>query len=189
MLSKLIENKDKLHTRNIQLTTYPYADSRVIVHGVLKDRRYTKVFDVTGDVKNPGIVHHLDVKLLIKTTSLVIEDAEVEMIRVPLAECQSTLDTVEKLKGIEIKAGFSKKIHGIMGGKKGCGHLCHLIIAMSQEIVQGALAYKRRDRSPVPTDMDSLSDRGFLIDSCRMWTKDGPKMEALKKTIESQQRN
>ncbi|MBT6341705.1 MAG: DUF2889 domain-containing protein, partial [Desulfobacula sp.] len=64
MLDKILENKVKIHTRDIQLTTYAHKDSRVIVHGALKDKRYIRVFDVTGAVKEPGIIHNMDVKLL-----------------------------------------------------------------------------------------------------------------------------
>jgi len=188
MFGHMIKSGEKLHTRDIQLATYLCTDSRIIVHGVLKDRRHAKVYDVTGTAREPGIVHHLDVKLLIQVDSLEIEEAQIEMVHVPLAECPATLDTVEKLKGLEVKAGFSKKIRGLMGGKKGCAHLCNLIIAMSQEIVQGALACKRQNRPSVPKDIDSLSDKGFLIDSCRMWTRDGPKVTALKKAIEAERR-
>lgn len=187
MLNTIIENTPKIHTRDIQLTTYPHTDSRVIVHGVLKDRRYTRIFDITGDVLEPGIMHHIDVKLLIKPDPLMIEDAQAQMIHVPLTDCSTTLDTIEQLKGLEIKSGFSKKISAIMGGKKGCTHLCNLIIAMGQEIVQGWLVHKRKDKSPVPKDLDSLKDKNFLVDSCRMWTQNGPKMKHIEKAIKARQ--
>jgi len=187
MLNKIIENKSKIHTRDIRLATYPHTDSSVIVHGVLKDRRYIRVFDVTGGVKEPGIIHHMDVKLLIKPDPLRIEDAQAQMIHTPMPECSTTLDTIEKLKGLEIKSGFSKNIRNIMGGKKGCTHLCQLIIAMGQEIVHGWLTQQRKDKSPVPKDLDSLSEKKFLIDSCRMWTRTGPKIESLKQAIKARQ--
>ena len=189
MLDELIKNREKLHTRNIQLTTYHHSDSKVIIHGILKDNLCTKAFDATGIVKNPGTLHHIDVKLLININPLTIEDAEAEMIHVPLPECHSTLDTVEKLKGLEVKAGFSKKIHAIMGGKRGCSHLCNLIIVMAQEIVQGSLVQKRKEKPPVPDDIDGLADKEFLINSCRIWTKDGPKIKALKQAIEERNKH
>ncbi len=187
MLNKIIENKSKIHSRDIGLATYPHTDSRVIVHGVLKDFRYKKIFDVTGAVIEPGVIHHIDVKFMIKPDPLTIEDAEAMMIHVPLSECRTTLDTIEKLKGLEIKSGFSRQVRSIMGGKKGCTHLCQLIIAMGQEIVQGWLTWKRTDKSPVPKDLDSLKGKSFLIDSCRMWTRKGPKMRRLEQAIKTRQ--
>ena len=187
MLNKIIENKPKIHTRNIRLATYPHTDSSVIVHGVLKDWRYIRVFDITGAVMEPGVIHHMDVKLLIRSDPLMIEDAEGEMIHVPMSECRTTLDTIEKLKGLEIKSGFSKNIRDIMGEKRGCTHLCQLIIVMGQEIVHGWLTQKRKDKSPVPKDLDNFSEKNFLIDSCRMWSRQGPKTKSLEQAIKAQQ--
>ncbi len=67
MLTEIIKNRSRIHTRDIMHATYPHSDSRIIVHGVLKERRYMKIFNITGDIPEPGIVHYLDVKLLIKS--------------------------------------------------------------------------------------------------------------------------
>ncbi len=179
MLNKIIENKSKIHTRDIKLATYPHGESCVIVHGILKDQRYIRVFDVTGDVLEPGIIHHMDVKMMIRSDPLAIEDVQAVMLHVPLSQCHTTLDNVEKLKGLEIKSGFTGIVRSLTGGKTGCTHLCNLIIAMAQEIVQGWLTQKRRNISPVPKDIDSFAEKKFLIDSCRMWTENGPKMKSL----------
>ncbi|MCF6249390.1 MAG: DUF2889 domain-containing protein [Desulfobacula sp.] len=183
MLTKLIKNISKIHTRDLTLTTYPHIDGKIIVHGVLKDQRYIPVFDITGEIKNPGIIHHMDVKLLIATNPLRIELAEAQMLQVPIKKCHTTLDTVKGLEKIQIKSGFSGKIRELMGGKKGCTHLCHLITVMGQEIVHGWLTEKRKDNAPLPKDIKTLNESNFLIDSCRMWTKDGPKMKNLIQAI------
>lgn len=183
MLNKIIENKSKIHTRDIQLATYPHTDSRVIVHGILKDRRYIRVFDISGEIREPGIIHHIDVKMIISSDPLMIEDVQAQMIHVPMSECSSTLDTIEKLKGLEIKSGFSKNIHDIMGGKKGCTHLCQLIVIMGQEIVHGWLTQKGKDKLPAPKNLDNFSEKKFLIDSCRLWTRQGAKMKHLEQSL------
>jgi len=106
-----------------------------------------------------------------------------------MEECHTTLDTVKGLECIEIKSGFSGKIRKLMGGKKGCTHLCHLITVMGQEIVHGWLTEKRKNDSPLPKDLDTLNESNFLIDSCRMWTKNGPKMTSLIKAIKNNSNN
>lgn len=185
-LNKIIRNKPAIHTRDITLATYDHTDSRVIVHGILKDMRHVPIFDITGEIKQPGVIHHMDVKLLIAAKPLRIELAQAQMIAVPMTECPATLDTVSQLNGLEIKAGFSGRLRKIMGGPRGCTHLCHLITVMGQEIVHGWLTHKRKKESPVPKDLDTVADKAFLIDSCRMWAKDGPKVKALQKAIETQ---
>ncbi|MCK5685000.1 DUF2889 domain-containing protein [bacterium] len=186
MLNTIVNNKPKIHTRNISLATYPHTDSRVLIHGVLIDERHIKIFDITGNLLEPGIVHHLDVKLLIKFDPLTIKKAQGTMIKVPMKECPDTLDTFEKLKGLTIKSGFSKNIHNIMGGKKGCTHICNLIVAMGQEIVQGWLTHKRQNKSPLPQSLETFSESNYIIDSCRMWTNHGPKIKKLEQAIKIQ---
>ncbi len=189
MLNKIIEDKSRIHTRDIRLSTYPYSESRVIVHGILKDKRYMRIFDVTGAVLEPGVIHHIDVKMMIKANPLTIEDIQAIMHHVPLSQCHSTLDNIEKLKGLEIKSGFSLIVRRVIGGKTGCTHLCNLVIAMAQEIVHGWLTWKRKELSPVPKDIDSFAEKDFLIDSCRMWTKDGPKMKSLEHAINAESKS
>ena len=71
-----------------------------------------------------------------------------------------------------------------MGGTKGCTHLCNLVLAMGQEIVHGRLTQKRKDYSPLPKDFENFDEKQFLMDSCRMWTKNGPKMKSLETAIQ-----
>lgn len=184
-LDNIVKKQEKIHTRNIQLATYPHENNTIVVHGVLRDDRFIKVFDVTGDTKGPGIIHHMDVKLLIAPDPLRIELAGATMLKVPMPECKTTLDTIRQLEGMEIKSGFSGKLRNIMGGNKGCTHMCHLVTVMGQEIVHGWLTQKRKNHSPLPESIESLSESGFLIDSCRMWKKGGPKMALLAEAIKN----
>jgi len=170
MLDDLIKSKPSVHSRDIKLATYAHGESKIIVHGVLKDLRLVKLFDLTGKILEPGVIHHMDVKLLVKSDPLTIEQAEATMIQVPLEECRATLDTMGQLSGMEIKAGFSKKIQDLTGKKNGCTHLSQLIIAMGQEIVQGWLTHKRSTTPPEIHDLDNFKEKKYLIDSCRVVT-------------------
>lgn len=185
-LDEIIKDKPRIHTRQIKMATYPHEQESIIVHGTLKDERYVPVFDVTGEEKGPGVIHHLDVKLLIAPNPLRIVQAEAAMIHVPMDECKTTLNLMKQLEGLEIKPGFSSTLRKIMGGNRGCTHLCHLITVMGQEIVHGWLTWRRREPTPLPRDIESLSESGFLIDSCRMWRKDGPRMALLADRIKKQ---
>ena len=183
MLKDMIKEASKIHTRKISLTTYPLTHSRVLVQGILKDQRYIPVFDVAGKVRAPGTVHHMSITLLIAPGPLTIVQAEAEMLAVPMAECPATLDLVEQLVGVEIKSGFSNQIRKIMGGNRGCTHLCTLVVAMGQEIFHGWLTQARSKKTPLPVSLDAIKEKEFLIDSCRIWKKDGAKMEEIRLAI------
>lgn len=184
MLKEMIKERSQIHTRNILLATYPHKGSGVLVQGILKDERLIPVFDVTGKARAPGTVHHMVVTLLIDPDPLTIVQAEAEMITIPMEECPATLDRVELLVGVEIKAGFSSRIRQIMGGNRGCTHLCTLVVAMGQEIFHGWLTQKRSEKAPLPVSLENLEEKAYLIDSCRIWKKDGPKVKEMRLAIE-----
>jgi len=182
-LKKFIKGKKKIHSRHIKLTTYPINDSELVVTGRLTDERFQKVFDITAKEIHPGIIHDLEIYLLVSVSPLRIVQAEAFMPHVPMIQCKETLDVIKKVEGLEIKGGFSKKIQGFMGSTKGCTHLTHLLIVMGQEIVHGWLTEKRKHEQPVPESLDSIKEKNFILNSCKMWAEDGPKMQELVEAI------
>ena len=183
-LKELIKNKKKIHTRKIELATYSVNDSELIVQGTLFDERFQKVFDITEKELPAGVIHHMVIYLLIRDNPLRIAKAEALMPHVPMVECHETLDVIKKVEGLEIKGGFSKKINSFMGSIKGCTHLTHLLTVMGQEIVHGWLTEKRKHKTEVPASIDQIKEKNFILNSCRLWTEDGPKIKAIKEAIE-----
>jgi hypothetical protein len=189
MIRDLIGGKPNIHSRDIRLATYPYQKDEVIVEGFLLDRRTHPVFDITGEVKPAGIIHHMAIRLIVKGNPLVIKEAEAEMIDVPLDGCWQTLDTMDAVRGLHVRSGFSNRIRSIMGGPKGCTHLCHLLTLMGQEIVHGWLTHTGSTLVPVPETMDDIREKEYLLNSCRMWTPDGPKIKAIRQAIKNRPAN
>jgi hypothetical protein len=183
MLADLIKDLSRIHTRDIRMSTFPHDNSQVIVTGELMDIRYIKIFDITGKILEPGTIHHIRLFCRIAPDPLRIVEAFADMPVIPMEPCRTTLDRVPLLTGLEIKPGFTRRVTEIMGGTKGCTHLATLTKAMAQEIVHGWLTEKRRDPSPLPDNLEDIKEKGFLVDSCRMWKKDGPKIQALVQAI------
>ncbi|MCP3901148.1 MAG: DUF2889 domain-containing protein, partial [Desulfobacteraceae bacterium] len=179
-----IKNKKKIHTRDIKLATYAVNDSELIVCGTLLDERLQTIFDITEKEIPPGKVHHMQIYLLIHDNPLRITKVEASMPHVPMSQCKETLDVIKKVEGLEIKGGFSKKVNEFMGSTKGCTHLTHLLTVMGQEIVHGWLTEKRKYKTEAPESIDDFTENSFIINSCKLWTKDGPKIKAIKEAIE-----
>lgn len=174
---------EPLHGRCIDMKTYALDEETILVEGWLREDRFHAVYDLTGEQCPPGPVHHMAIRLLVGGTPLTILDAEAEMEHVPLDICRTTLATVRSVIGLDIAAGFQKKVRRLMGGEKGCAHLTHLLTVMSQAVFQGALAHKRRDQIPIPNALEEIAGLKSLVGSCRAWGADGPKMRNLKAAI------
>lgn len=187
MLEEFIKNRPLIHTRNISLSAVPHTESQIIVHGELKDERHVHIIDILGRDKPPGIVHHMTATLLIAPDPLRIEQAEAKMITVPVDQCPETLDRIELIQGLEVKPGFSQKVRNLVGGANGCAHLCTLVKAMGTEIIHGGLTWKRhqdRDKDRIP--QIPKESPVYLVDSCRLWKKGGPRYNTLMQAIDHQ---
>jgi len=188
MLSDLVKGRFQIHTRDIRMTTFPHEDGQVVVAGELIDTRHIKIFDITGKVLEPGTIHHIRLFCRIAPDPLRIIEAEADMPVIPMPDCRSTLDRVPLLAGQEIRPGFTRRVRDIMGGTRGCTHLATLTKAMAQEMVHGWLTEQRRETTTLPENREDMKEKGFLVDSCRRWKKDGPKIQALVQAIHAASR-
>jgi len=178
---------EKLHTRNIKITTYEYDGQRIIVEGSLKDDRFQESHSFTGEKFPSGAIHHMTIRLMVDCSTLLIEDIDVELISVPREVCRETIDCLAPIKGLTITKGFTAKIKKLAGGKKGCTHLVELILAMAPAAIQGFAAYQ--SSKPVVFDPDrEKMFLEFLVNTCRAWRDEGPFVEMFKKDLKNMQK-
>jgi hypothetical protein len=180
---KDLVNDNPFHSRSIEMKSYALDDDTILVEGWLREDRFQPVYALTGEKIEQGPVHHMAIRLKLGGAPPTILDAEAEMVHVPLDCCHSTLETINNLIGLEISAGFKKKVRAMMGGEKGCVHLTHLLTVMSQAAFQGHVAHKRKSRQPLPGSLEAVEDIDFLLGSCRAWGRDGPKVNSLKAAL------
>lgn len=76
----------------------------------------------------------------------------------------------------------------IVGGPEGCIHMCSLVTAMGTEIVHGWLTEKRSRCQEGNIDINDIKENMFLIDSCRVWEKNGPRVREVQEAIGAQYR-
>lgn len=188
MLKELIGDVRSVHSREITLSTHVHPQAGLIVHGILRDVRKLPIVDILGRPREPGIIHHMTATLAIAPDPLRIVQAEAEMITVPTEYCPQTLDRIPDLAGLEVRNGFSRRVKEIVGGSEGCIHICSLITAMGTEIVHGWLTEKRSKSPEGMTDLEGVRENMFLIDSCRIWKKDGPRVREVMQAMEAQKR-
>ena len=168
----------KIHNRGIDVTTYIADRNAVVVEGRLTDTRFKSTYYLSGEMRPPGTVHEMLIRMRVAGLDLTIEDIDVAMDTVPRAECRETLNSLAPLKGMQIKSGFTEKVKARVGGPKGCTHLVALVLAMAPAAVQGAWAAMAQN----PIDPSQYSDKAIEIleDTCWLWRSDGTLMQETK---------
>lgn len=104
----------KIHTRNIQISTYERDTENLIVEGILKDNLLISHYHTSGEKHPPNTVHHMVVRMLIGATAFKIEDIEVEMPVFPQKDCGETSKSLNKIIGMKIAPGFTEKVKNML---------------------------------------------------------------------------
>ena len=172
----------KLHTRNIEVTTYDYDGQRIIVEGFLKDDFPQESHMITGETFPSGVIHHMAIRLLINCSNLLIEDVDVDLISVPREVCRETINCLAPIKGLTITKGFTSKVKKMAGGNKGCSHLVELLLSMAPAVFQGFGAHQSQKPSAFDSDQAKMIFQ-FIVNTCRVWHEDGYFVEMFKKKL------
>ncbi len=172
----------KIHTRNIEISTYEYDEKNIVVEGILKDDLLIPIY-VSGKERQPHSPHHMIIKILIEHSSLTIKNINVEMPTVPYDWCRETSDSLDPIKGLKIEPGFTSKVKKILGENKRCLHLTTLLLAIVPTVMQGYWTYNAR--KPNAADAPSGMIENYLIDTCWVWRNDGPLVNRSKQKDKS----
>ena len=74
----------------------------------------------------------------VRLPDFLIRSARAEMLAIPQPECRQVLAGVNKLEGLCISAGFTKKVRALFPRVETCPHLISLIVALAPIALQGA---------------------------------------------------
>lgn len=176
--------QEAVHQRSVTMRTHPLDDERVIVEGWLRDDRLVDAFYWDGRDRPAGVVHWMCVRLLVGDWPLKILDAEAEMPGIPHELCETTKESVKKIIGLPIVAGFTERVRGLLGGVEGCAHLTYLIVAMGPAALHGYWAQRSRKRRPLPRSMEEFQGLQYLLNSCALWREEGPMVQEVRRVIE-----
>ena len=174
----MIQKKQKIHTRKIDIATYEGSQDTFIVEGILKDDRLFETYRLTGETIPVGTIHHMIIRIEVKGSQLIIEDIEVEMPTLPHKMCRETIECLAPIKGMPIVSGFTRKVKALAGGPKGCNHLVTLLTAMAPAAVQGA--YSAMARKPIDPGPHVRGTLERFKNTCWAWRENGPLMERYK---------
>lgn len=178
----MIPKGKKIHSRQINFTTYEGSSDSVVVEGILYDERFTDMYLSTGEVSPPSTIHHMIIRMEVANPELTIKDIEVEMPTVPHEDCLQTQRCLDAIKGLSIVSGFTAKVKRLVGGTKGCYHLVALLTAMAPAVVQGA--WSALSREPLDPKIQVPIALKRMRNTCWLWRDDGPIIENLNRISE-----
>ena len=172
--------KNLVHTREISIQTSDLGDHLILVEGSLIDHRQPEQDTTEGS----ELVHHMVIRLKVKGPRMVIVEAEAAMPHHPREECPEVLPSIRNLEGLEVAPGYTMKVKRAIGGVKGCAHLTSLVIAMGESAVQGYWAAYESERRRMALREETIKK---FINTCHLWTEDGPIVRGLRGTTEKQE--
>jgi len=177
-----IDKLEKIHNRNLNISSYVVDEEHVLISGEFKERNLITVYERSGEPIEPNIFHHMQIQLLIKNAELKIVDIHVKIPGAPHDEiCREMESSLDKIKGLNIAPGFTSKIKKIAGGIKGCVHLTTLLLSMAPAALQGYWIFEARKTQR--SEESFLGIEKYLVDACWAWRKDGPLAKSLKTEI------
>lgn len=172
-----------VHERKVEIRTYPLEAGEVLVEGILTDTRLAEGYRWDGAERGPGVIHRMSVLMRLGGMPLRILEAEAGMHDIPHEQCPETLDSVERIIGLSITAGFTTEVRKRLGGTKGCTHLTSLIISMAPAALHGYWTAASRRRHKVPASLEEFPALKQLTNSCALWREGGPLIKEIKETI------
>ncbi len=109
-----VADLEKIHNRNLDISSYIVDDAHILIAGELKERNLITVFERSGETIDPQVFHHMKIQMLIRTAELKIVDLHVKIPGAPHDDlCREMETSLES-----IKAGDRARIYH--QGKKNC---------------------------------------------------------------------
>lgn len=163
---------EKVHERTVRTTNYAVDGTHLLCVGRFTDMRLVPTVNALGKSAGPGPLHDLELRVLVRTPELVIEDVEVDIVDVPFDDCRTLARSLDGVKGLSLSRGFTAEVKRRAGGAGGCTHLVHLLTTMAPAILQGYWAALDAAGGRSGSEY-AASSAAFLKDSCYAWREDG----------------
>lgn len=167
------DNLEKIHNRNLDISSYIIDDKHILIKGEFKEKNLITVYEKSGEPIGPNVFHHMQIQLLVKISELKIVDIHAKIPGAPHDNiCREMENSLDKIKGLNIAPGFTAKVKKIAGGIKGCVHLTTLLLSMAPAALQAYWIFGARDKQKSENSDFDIGE--YLINTCWAWRKDGP---------------
>jgi len=160
-----------LHARNIECRGYQRCDGLWDIEGWITDIK-TYNFDNLDrrGIKAGEPLHGMGLRITIDD-SLTIQECIAVTDYSPFKICPNITPNFQKLAGLKIGPGFSRKASELIGGVKGCTHLFELLKPIATTAFQTLVGKNsKKIRSMIKPEK---TRKPPMIDTCHAWASDG----------------
>ena len=156
-------DREEIHHRQVDLRFYRRTDGLYEVEGRLVDTKSHAFRRQLADEDTPpgAPLHDITVRLVIDE-EMRVHDAQARMPATPFGICGGASETLRPLVGLNIGAGWNKRVRELLGGAESCTHIVELLGPMATTAFQG-LAPQRIARMNTP---GSERERSGKVNSC-----------------------
>lgn len=180
-LSKTID-RELMHSRDIRCDGYLRADGLWDIEGVLCDTKtYALEHSLRQRVEAGAPTHDMKVRITIGDDR-VIRSVDVAMDAYAFPDCPGAEPNYQRLAGLDIGPGFTKKLHELVGHSQGCTHVSWLFQCIARVALQ---TLTRQVTMGQISGFDTFfgrrgeSNRPALVDSCHAYAVGGQVVKIL----------
>ncbi len=170
------KQRTEFHHRNIDCHGYHREDGLWDIEAHLIDtKNYIINLDTQGTLQaKEAPLHEMWLRLTLDD-ELIIHEVEAVTDASPFHRCVDITENFQKLKGLQIVAGFNQKVKMLFKGVEGCTHLTELLAPLASTAFQTIYSGNRKLREwrGEPKTEDETGKRPELLDSCYALASDG----------------
>jgi len=129
-----------LHLRRITCEAFEREDGLLEVEGLLIDTKPMPVRLPTGrGIEAEAAIHQMRVRLAVSRDRWIVE-AHAYSEAHPYPECAEVEAAYQKLVGLRIEPGFTRRVKQLFRGEAGCTHMSELLPPMATTVFQALWA-------------------------------------------------
>lgn len=163
-------NREPVHTRSVECRGFRRTDGQWDIEGHLTDvKAYQFTNDYRGTIEPGEPLHDMWLRITVDD-ALAITAAEAVTDNGPYHLCGDITPNFQRLVGLSIRPGFTRKVRQALGGVHGCTHLVELLGPMATtafQTVYPILQRERLERGETPS-----SKRPALLNTCHAYASD-----------------
>lgn len=162
------------HRRAVECDGYLREDGLWEVEARLVDTKpFVQRDRFRGDLPPGTPVHDIRLRLAVDD-SLIVREAETNMVATPYPTCVDVEGILQRLVGEQIGKGWRETVRRKIGRLETCTHLAELLGPAVTTLFQ-AMSYGKQPEGGDSMDTHrETTERPFFINGCYSWRTDGP---------------